>query len=256
MTWLKTYSRFSGIIRPSEMPSLFGRLQFCEAQLLGRQGRLAMADLRLLERSRENRVKIGSDQQDSFRSLLERLKNAKPRTIFASPPCPPVLVFTDGACEPDGDSFAGSIGGVLVVPTNGEPTIKAFGCHLPAALMDLWAKTGKKHLIGPVELYAVCLARRCWSEFLHNRVIFFVDHGGVLASLITGASRDATWRKLLLTLEQVDSEVPCLSWFARVPSQSNISDGPSRGDWSALKNFSFIREHPECLLTKVELLPT
>ena len=121
----------SGIIRPSEMPSLFGRLQFCEARLLGRHGRLAMADLRLLERSRENRVKIGPDQQDSFGSLLDHPKNAKPRMIFASPSCPPVLILTDGACEPCSDSFAGSIGGVLVVPTNGEPIISAFGCHLP-----------------------------------------------------------------------------------------------------------------------------
>ena len=52
-----------GTVMPSTMPSLFGRLQFCEGQLLGRQGRLALADLRSLERSKERMVKITEEQK-------------------------------------------------------------------------------------------------------------------------------------------------------------------------------------------------
>ncbi|CAE7364045.1 unnamed protein product, partial [Symbiodinium sp. KB8] len=40
-----------GSASPKELPSLFGRLQFAEAQILGRMGRLALHDLRELERS-------------------------------------------------------------------------------------------------------------------------------------------------------------------------------------------------------------
>ena len=105
-----------GTIQPSAMPSLFGRLQFCEAELLGRQGKLAMADLRSLERLRDNRVHITAEQRLSFASLLERMTSGTPRTIFASPPTTPILIFTDGACEPQGDTFVGSVGGVIVIP--------------------------------------------------------------------------------------------------------------------------------------------
>jgi hypothetical protein len=38
-------------------------LQFCEAQLLGRQGRLAMADIKYLEQLRDSVVKLSEDQR-------------------------------------------------------------------------------------------------------------------------------------------------------------------------------------------------
>ena len=43
---------------PRELPSLFGRLQFAEAQILGRMGRLALHDLRNLERSPAAQVSL------------------------------------------------------------------------------------------------------------------------------------------------------------------------------------------------------
>ena len=35
------------------------------------------------------------------------------------------------------------------------------------------------------------------------RSLFFIDHGGVLAALISGASRDAIWRQLPLKFEKM-----------------------------------------------------
>ena len=43
---------------PRELQSLFGRLQFAEAQILGRMGRLALHDLRNLERSPAAQVSL------------------------------------------------------------------------------------------------------------------------------------------------------------------------------------------------------
>ncbi|CAE7942891.1 PRSS12, partial [Symbiodinium necroappetens] len=40
-----------GVIRPRDAATVFGRLQFAESQLLGRAGRLALADIRWIERS-------------------------------------------------------------------------------------------------------------------------------------------------------------------------------------------------------------
>lgn len=243
-------------VQPVAMPSLFGRLQFCEAQLLGRQGRLAISDLRMLERSKSKSVQLGESHLKAFHILLERLEKGRPRTIVASIPKTPVLVFTDGACEPEGDSFIGSVGGVLIYLENGSFHWRAFGGYVPKSVMDLWTDKGKKHLIGPVEMYAVCLARQVWSDYLRDRAIFFVDHGGVLASLISGSSRDEIWRELLLCLECSDSVEPCLSWFARVASASNIADGPSRGMWDVIQRFEYVRDFPKCVITGQDLKPT
>ena len=86
--------------------------------------------------------------------------------------------------------------------------------------------------------------------------MFFVDHGGVLAALISGSSKDSIWRHILLKIEKSDAATPCLAWYARVASASNISDGPSRGEWSVLKDFEFERDHPKCFLTGEKLRPT
>ena len=115
--------------------------------------------------------------------------------------------------------------------------------------MRRWSDSGKKHLIGPVEMYAVCLARDVWKSYLSNRAIFFVDQGGVLASLISGASKDSLWRLLLLSMKRIDVEIPSLSWFCRVASPSNLADGPLRGKWHLLQKLSYIRDSPRCLIT-------
>ena len=129
---------------------------------------------------------------------------------------------------------------------------RAFGCVVPKAVVDVWAKAGKKHLIGQTELYAVVLARKLWASYINNsRCIFFIDHGGVMSACIKGNAKDAAWRTLLLKMEEVDEAAPALGWFTRVPSASNIADGPSRGSFDQLREF--IRDEPTCILTDVPL---
>ena len=127
---------------------------------------------------------------------------------------------------------------------------------MPDSLMKTWSDSGKKHVIGPVELYAVGLSRSLWSAYLDDRAIFFLDHGGVLAALISGSSRDSIWRHILLKIEKSDAAATCLAWYARVASASNISDGPSRGEWDLLKDCEFKRDYPNCFLTGEDLKRT
>ena len=107
-------------------------------------------------------------------------------------------------------------------------------------------------MIGQTELYAVVLARKLWASYINNsRCIFFIDHGGVMSACIKGNAKDAAWRTLLLKMEEVDEPAPALGWFTRVPSASNIADGPSRGSFDQLREF--IRDEPTCILTDVPL---
>ncbi|CAE7775394.1 unnamed protein product, partial [Symbiodinium sp. CCMP2592] len=75
----------------------------------------------------------------------------------------------------------------------GEPRriqVRYFGVTLSDSLVDLWAESGKKHLIGLVELYALVLARFVWGRLLDDRrVLYFIDHVGVLAATINCTSR-------------------------------------------------------------------
>ncbi|CAE7248606.1 unnamed protein product [Symbiodinium sp. CCMP2592] len=214
-----------GCIDPKQIPSLFGRIQFSESQLMGRQGRLALAQIRWLSSARHRHV-LSSLDATVFRSLRERMLEGRPREIQVLPVGGQTLVFTDGACDKLGDKFSCSIGGVMyrVLPTGSYET-RAFGCYLDESVVEQWAGLGKRHLIGPTELFAVVAARR------PDMVVFYVDHSGVLSAMIKGSSRDDLWRSILLHYECADSLGPAISWFARVPSKSNPGDGPSRSDW-------------------------
>ncbi|CAE7243210.1 unnamed protein product [Symbiodinium sp. CCMP2592] len=232
-----------GHVAPRELPSLFGRLQFAEAQILGRMGRLAIHDLRSLERCSAARVNLTAQHLEALLLLKERVVSGAPRTVSASAATSPIVIFTDGCFEPDAANPAG-VGGVMFAPSlSGGLKVRAFGSLVPKTLLEAWHAKGKRHLIGQVEMFAVIIARSCWANVLDGaRVIYFVDHSGVLAACISGSSKEDTWRKLLCALEKADS-LPALQWFSRVPSHSNISDGPSRGRWEGL-----LRAFPECAI--------
>ena len=160
-------------------------------------------------------------------------QHTKHSVDFCDPEAPS-FVFTDGACEPaDDGSYVASVGGVLIC----GDTRQYFGGRLDGSLVSRWMD-GKKHFIGLVELYAVVLARYHWDIFLKGRrVIFFVDNIPSMRSLIKGTSSEREWRELLRSLEYIEMRGPTYSWFARVPSDSNIADGPSRDDYSGLELF-------------------
>ena len=238
-----------GRVRVAELPALFGRLQFAESQLLGRSGRLALADLRKLEAANAVSVPLMPHHLEAFALLLRRMRSGPPRSISTAGDLSPVLVFTDGACEPKGDKFECSVGGLLIVPGS-RPTMKVFGCRVPDSVVQVWAE-GRKHIIGQTELYAVVLARVLWSNDLSNRrVVYFIDHSGVQGACMTGTSSDSSWRQLLMAFEVADEARPCMSWFHRVPSHSNPADPPSRGRWHDMSCFKpFVEETPRCFLT-------
>ena len=70
--------------------------------------------------------------------------------------CQSFLVFTDGSYQPKQDVPAGE-GGVLVFECSGRLVVCAFGVAVPKALLEEWEGSGKRHLIGQVEMYALWL---------------------------------------------------------------------------------------------------
>ena len=243
-----------GFLKASEVASLFGRIQFMEGQLLGRLGRLALMELRSLCSS-NGELRLGKFECDAFRNLKQRLVSGPPRAIPTAIPRGCACVFTDGACEFEDGHPVCTIGGILYHHQEGSWNTRFFACRMPATLVQKWSNAGKRHLIGPVELFAVVVARRLWGSYLDSsRALFFVDHSGVHAACVSGTSRDTVWRSLLVEFERADA-VPMIGWIARVPSASNPSDAPSRGS----SNFPFwgtcSRDHPSCCMSGELLSP-
>ena len=207
---------------PKELPSFLGRIQFAEGQLMGRAGKLAMADIREVGLTSAETVNLGPDQMSAFELLQQRFAINRPKVVTLVADESPILVYTDGSSEGE----LSRIGGVLI---DGSKPATVFGAHVPPELLELWHAAGKKHVIGQVELYALVVARHTWRSHLHERrVIFFIDNWAVLDSYIPGTSRESTWRALLYFIEKDDLEKPCYACATRVPSESNVADPKQR----------------------------
>ena len=105
-----------------------------------------------------------------------------------------------------------TVRGVLIC--DGET--KMFGCKVDNELLQKWLAE-LIHPVGLTELYGVLVA------------FGLCDTWTAIDVFIKGTSQLRMWRQLLLQLEKIDDSVNALVWMARVASQSDVSDPPSRG---------------------------
>ena len=232
----------TGKVQVAQLPSTLGKLQFAEAQLWGRSGRLALADLRIFEKAEPKTVELDGRAIEAVKRLQNKLLNGKPRSICISKKSTPFLLFTDGALEYDsqGRGVAG-IGAVLLCP---DSSIHVFGTCVSDDVLKSWQVNDKEHVVGLVELYAVAVAFRTWERLLADqRVICFTDSWPVFDVVVKGNSTKPEWRDLLLIIEDLDERSPMLLWMARVPSKSNPADAPSR---FSLQDISFLQPFNVC----------
>ena len=81
----------------------------------------------------------------------------------------------------------------------------------------------------------VCV-RMTWPELLvHAWVFYFIDNDAVKAALVSGNTKCFASMELLSEAAKLDMFNLSKSWHSWVPSPSNISDGPSRMDFTELE---------------------
>ena len=155
--------------------------------------------------------------------LVDHFKTAAPRVVESAASLPPVIVFTDGACEESGTT----IGGMLYVPGQAP---RCFGAKLSEATTHTWkTKLEQSQVIGQAEIFPLLVARLTWSEFLRGRrVIYFIDNESARIGLVRAYSPVLPSLSIILSCLRWDYDNCSQGWYARVPSFSNISDGPSR----------------------------
>ena len=71
----------SGRVVTKDLPSFFGRASFVESQFMGREGRLALSELRAMERSKSQWVELSAAQMDALKNLLTGYHKAVPRSL-------------------------------------------------------------------------------------------------------------------------------------------------------------------------------
>ena len=99
-----------GKIVPKELPSFLGRVQFADGQLMGRAGKLAMADIREIGLTSQETVTLDDDRMKAFALLLKRFNDNISKTVTLKSDEVPILVLTDGSSETSGSM----IGGVMI----------------------------------------------------------------------------------------------------------------------------------------------
>ena len=113
---------------------LCGRLNFARSQMFGRGGSLAVAALN--RRGRQpGATRITPELRGALEWWREFLGSAVPRTVSVNPPEPPLLMWIDGAHEPD-DAVPTSCGAVFFDPR--DAALEVFGLEIGSEIKALW----------------------------------------------------------------------------------------------------------------------
>ena len=87
----------------------------------------------------------------------------------------------------------------------------------------------QKQVIGELETLAVLAAIHLWEDYLTAKhVVFFIDNEASRFCILKSCSKNDAISKMVHSLASREESVGCFTWFARVPSEANIADAPSR----------------------------
>eukprot|EP00971_Amphidinium_carterae_P342693 6482092-Amphidinium_carterae.1 len=206
---------------PKEKEKVRGRLQFLSLQTFGRVGKVLSATLN------PGGATLEDEDFMNLEWIAGWLEGLSPRLVSPGHDDPPVLLFTDGACESEGHHIQASFGAVLFDRRDGSRWV--FGGSVNESLKREWSEDGRKQLVTEAELLPILLARRVWKERLQGaKLIVFVDSEPALFSCIKGCSRTPSCNDIVRAIAFEEGSAQTWSWYSRVPSAANPADQASR----------------------------
>ena len=94
-------------------------------------------------------------------------------------------------------------------------------------------------------MFALLLAMKKWIvHFSGRQLVAYVDNDAVRCAIASSSGYSGVSGKMIKEINEIEEESCALLWIARVPTKSNISDDPSRGDAKALTSLGAIRDYP------------
>ena len=216
----------------AESESLRSRLTFAEGQVFGRSAKLALRAVGSPARTGCDCSPLSEEVLFGLSWMMDRIVHAPPRVVTTASE-PPLLLFIDGACEPadtTGDTMTTSVGAILI-DAQGQG-MQFFGLQLPDEIVEEWACGGRRQLVFEAEVLPYLLALACWSKLMEKRqVLIFVDNDGARHSWIKGSADSVHAMRMIHKGTLLEAQLEVQPYFCRVPTMSNIADGPSRLDF-------------------------
>ena len=117
-----------------------------------------------------------------------------------------------------------------------------FGGEAPSDLMHLLLQ-GSKNPIYELEVMPVLVAISLWGRQCQNsQVCWHLDNEASRSAYLKayGATLIADGMVAAFTREEMALQIK--SWFARVPSASNLADAPSRGEDSNMRDRGAVKD--------------
>ena len=212
----------SAVLSRHEGQVLLGLLRYAAGFFGGRTLRYVCEDLNAIVHHGHHPSPVAVKML--CRRAITALESSKPLQLKADMPSSPVHLFTDGSWE---KGVAG-VGAVFFDSHDGSAEV--YGGEMPKDMVESLQQTDGDHLIGQIETYAVVAMRiHLAHRFSGRRVIIWTDNEGCRFGLIKGRSKSHTMDTLIRSFAAAEDANPSHTWICRVPSYSNIADGPSRG---------------------------
>ena len=219
-----------------EAERLRGRLQWFESFASGRVAQQALLALSKLTATGRQSEKLSDQELAAIRILKERVIMAPPTKIRTTS-LDTWYVFSDGACEGE-TSKEGSIGAVLISPCG--IACEFFAEIVPKEWMEAFLPLSQ-HPIFELELLPVWISLVEWEGYLSNtQCVFYLDNEAAKGALVRGATEGGSGAKLVHAFVVAEMQCQVKVWFSRVPTSSNLADGPSRMSFDELVN---VRRH-------------
>lgn len=211
-----------GSLTKQEALVLRGRLGFADSFIHGRLGKLALK--KLIEHAYSRQKELGTDTKSALLAMRARLESDNPMHVTDCD-LTQWFVYTDASYN--ADLRNGGLGAVLV--NDSAAIVEWFGISLNSDDCEAFGANFKETIIYELELLATVLALAFWKQKLQESLtVWFGDNDSVRFSLIR-ASGTGPWAEALMQCHlEIETSCNTKSWFARVPTEANLSDYPSR----------------------------
>ena len=203
---------------------LRGRLQFASGQVFGRIAKCALA---AVSWHAYNSNGSSLSEETAFSLSLHRrfLELGKPRELRAAAE-KPWFIQTDACYDSMEDEVMAGIGAVLFNPT-GQP-VKFFSHRLTPSVVKCLNPSSRKTAIYECEFFSLFASFLLWGDAVNGAVVIYTDNNGVRDTLIACSTRNPVAKQILVATMALETLKQITPWYARVPTDSNLSDGPSR----------------------------
>ena len=208
----------TGSYKKGELLTLRGRLLFAENQIFGKTCNVAMKIVSSYAEHHPHGM-IPNELSSSLKILRDRVTSGVPCSI-KSGKRNVMHLYTDACYEPGPKA---GIGGVL--NDSAGICVKCFGTWLSDSVISRMTKP-----ILELEAFAILVGIHLFNDrLLECDTVVFCDNNSVMASFISGKSANSLVSLIANISLQWEERAGVILWHERVPSHSNIADGPSRG---------------------------